>query len=400
MADLQRVQAEEMQNQDNMLDIEADVQENQNSFENLESDDSSVQQENDIADSKDLNLQGFHNRSLIFVMSGIHKGAGCSVQDETTIGSDFDNDLILTDDDIAPRHLVLIPIEEGLNYSIKVICKGENIVINGKVLLTNEQTLTMQETFVVTIGMVSINITVHKATKTTIVYKKYITPKIRAVEALGNNIARHLSPSVIISDIRNIFLLLCVFILFGISLTYYFTREMPKQSLQSSHDAFKNIKSLSIKETSDSLLLNVQAKNDLKHLFKKYDLNGRLHLFIKKRVVYVEGNINNYELQNWSKALSWFDTAYGAKVNLVPLITINNGLRRTISFKAVVAHGSMPYVVSWTGDRFKLGATLPGGWIILKIGDDGVTVKDAVDNRIFLVKHIRSQYGEDIPDFR
>jgi hypothetical protein len=56
-------------------------------------------------------------------------------------------------------------------------------------------------------------------------------------------------------------------------------------------------------------------------------------------------------------------------------------------------------VVSWTGDRFKPGATLPGGWIILKISDEGVIVKDAVDNRIFLVNHIRSTHGEPIPDF-
>lgn len=400
MADLQQVQAEEMQNQNNFLGIDSDIPDSHNSSDILESQDTSSQENNHSDSSKNLNLQGFHNRSLVFVMSGIHKGAGCAVQDETTIGSDFDNDLILTDDDIAPQHLVLIPIEEGLNYAIKVICKGDNVVINGKILLTTDQTLVMQETFVVTIGMVSINITLHKATKTTIVYKKYITPKMRAVEALGSNIAHHLSPSVIVSDIRNIFLLLCVFILLGISLTYYFNQETPKQSLESDYDTFKNIKSLNIKESSDSSALNIQAKNDLKHLLKKYDLNGRLNLCIKKHVVYVEGNINNYELQNWSKALSWFDTAYGAKVNLVPLITINNGLRRTISFKAVVAHGSMPYVVSWTGDRFKLGATLPGGWIILKIGDEGVTVKDAVDNRVFLVKHIRSQYGEDIPNFQ
>lgn len=391
MANLQRGQ-EEIKNSNDINVLDANIDLDLDLKQNEE-----LSQEDVTGTSKEPHLQGFSNRSLVFVMSGIHKGAGCTVNNETTIGSDFDNELILTDDDIAAHHLVLTPIEDGLNYAIKVTCKGDNVVINDKFLLTQEQTIIMEETFVVIIGMVSINIALYKAKKTTIVYKKYIAPKILVVEELGASLKKYLSPTVIISDIRNIILLGFILLSIGISLAYYFTKAVPKSALQLH---YTTIKPLTIKETSDNAELNIQAKNDLNQILKKYDLQARLNLFIKERVLYIQGDINNYELQNWSKVLNWFDTTYGMQVNIVPLITVNNGLRRTISFKAVVADGSMPYVVSWTGDRFRPGATLPGGWIILKIGDEGVVVKDAVDNRIFLVKHIRSQYGEAVPDFR
>jgi hypothetical protein len=340
-----------------------------------------------------------NNRAIIFVMSGLHKGAGCPVLTETTIGSDFNNDLILTDEDVLRQHLILTPIEDGLNYGVQVTCKGDTLVINGEVLLTSEQTILMQDTFVCSLGMVNLNITIHKASKISVAYKKYVDPKIRVIETFGTTTKKYLSPNVILSDVRNIILLALFFMSITASLIYFITRPTPKHLLNSEINANKNIKSLTIKETSNSTEIHTQAKNDLEYILQKYDLKSRLDLFIKENIIYVKGNINHYELQNWSKVLNWFDTAYSSKVNLVSLITLNNGLRRTISFKAIVADGSIPYVVSWTGDRFKPGATLPGGWIILKISDEGVIVKDAVDNRVFLVNHIRSQVGQEIPDF-
>ena len=58
----------------------------------------------------------------------------------------------------------------------------------------------------------------------------------------------------------------------------------------------------------------------------------------------------------------------------------------------------MPYVVSWTGDRYRPGSTLPGGWIIEKIDNIGVHVRDAVENRLFVVEHIRSRRGYQGPN--
>ncbi|MFT6072146.1 MAG: hypothetical protein ACJARD_000937 [Alphaproteobacteria bacterium] len=342
----------------------------------------------------------FLNRTIVFIMSGLHKGAGCAVEAETSIGSSFDNDLIITDDHIAEQHLVLRPIEKGLDYAIEVICKGENIIINGETLISTEQTVIMQDTFVVTLGTISINVTLHKAAKSTLAYKKYMAPRLKTLESFGNTTKELLSPTNILSDLRNIILLLIVIIAIIGSLAYYFTRPVEKEDLRSSYADFKDIKSLTIKEASNSLKLNRQAKSDLEYVLKKYNLLNRLDVSSKKNVIYVKGRINQYEMKSWRKAQNWFDTTYGSGVNLVTLIDLNNGLRRTISFKAVVADGSMPYVVSWTGDRFRPGATLPGGWIVLKIADDGVTVKDAVDNRIFLVKHIRSQHGMKLPNFR
>jgi Inner membrane component of T3SS, periplasmic domain len=340
------------------------------------------------------------NRAILFVMSGLHKGAGASVVSETTIGSDFDNDLILTDDEIANRHLILTPIESGLNYAIQLTCVGESLIVNGDILLTKDQKLTIYDSCLVTLGAVNINITIHKSSKFSVAYKKYMKPQIHVVENIATTTKKYLSPSVILSDVRNIILTILVIALIAGGVIYLFTMKKNKEPFVSKYASIENIKTVNSKEIANKSELHIDAKNDLSYVLGKYDLQSRLDLTIYKNIIYVKGSINQYELANWTKVLNWFDTTYGAsKINLVSMVTVNNGLRRTISFKAIVAYGTMPYVVSWTGDRFKTGATLPGGWIILKISDEGVIVKDAVDNRVFLVNHIRSTHGEAVPDF-
>ena len=47
------------------------------------------------------------------------------------------------------------------------------------------------------------------------------------------------------------------------------------------------------------------------------------------------------------------------------------------------------------GERYRPGATLPGGWIIEDINSRGVTVRDSVENRLFVVEHVRSRRGAD-----
>jgi|GEM_PF-6906169 len=342
----------------------------------------------------------FHNRTLVFVMSGLHKGAGCAVEEETSIGSNFDNDLIITDDEVASQHLVLRPIQKGLDYAVEVICKGENVVIDGQTIIEAEQSIIMEDTFVAALGSINLNITLHKAHKATIAYKKYMAPKLRELEALSQSTKQVLSPEAILSDVRNIILSLILIITVLGLLIFYVTRPAEKKELHKTNSDYSHIKTLHLKEKNIILNLHNQAIRDLKYVMKKYDLLSRLSISDKNSIIFVKGRINHYEMNNWRKVLNWFDTTYGVKIDLVDLVKENKGLRRTISFKAVVADGAMPYVVSWTGDRFRPGSTLPGGWIILKIGEEGITVKDAIDNRTFIVKHIRSQHGQRLPNFR
>lgn len=408
MADVQAAEEEELsvsiiQQEDTSG---ADISESQEDEENTEisGGEADVEDQDDEEASKInpelLKAHKFYNRALIFVMSGLHKGAGCAVTEETTIGSNFDNDLILTDEDIVSTHLALRPIEDGLNYAVEVICRGDSLIINGEILLTTEQTLVMEETFVVTIGMVNINVTLHKASRSTVAYQKYMAPKIKVVEELTDTAKKYISPQVIFSDIRNIVLLIISIIILFSGIIYYLTMATPKKYLRSDYTLLREIKSVPIKERSDNLLLHQQARDDLLRILQKYDLSARLDVSLQKNILYVKGRINKFEVQNWRKVLNWFDGIYSKDVNLVPLIKIDNGLRRTISFKAVVTSGNAPYVVAWTGGRYKVGSTLPGGWIILKIDDEGVVVKDAVDNRIFLVEHIRARHGTPLPNFR
>lgn len=333
------------------------------------------------------------NYAFLFVMSGLHEGATYKISQETSIGNSFENDLILTDDVIEPTHVLIRPVESRLGFGIEVTCKGDTLLIDGEKHLNRDDSVLLKDTFVITIGTVSISIRVHSAGTLTTAYKKYLRPRIQVAQEIKAKTIAKLSLKNMMSDKRNIIIMvmggvIMMTMIYGITVLF----EEPKKALkaETAHMAFKE---LTIKKISEEAKYREQALIDLKNVLKQYDLDKRVTAVQNDNTLYIKGTINGYEDVQWAKVQNWYDTTYGSKVDLVSLITVDAGARRTISFKAVVTEGQMPFVVAWTGDRYKVGSTLPGGWIILNITDKGVVVKDAIDDRVFLVEHIQSRAG-------
>ena len=333
------------------------------------------------------------NYAFLFVMSGLHEGATYKISQETSIGSSFENDLILTDDVIEPTHILIKPIESRLGFGVEVTCKGDTLLIDGEKHLSRDESLLLKNTFVITVGTVSISIRVHSAGTFVTAYKKYLRPRIQVAQEIKSKTIARLSLKNIMSDTRNIIIMvmgsvIMMTMIYGI--TIFFEEPQKKSTSHTTQMAFKE---LTIKKMSAEAQYREQALIDLKNVLKKYDLDKRVTAVQNDNTLYIKGQLNGYEDMQWAKVQNWYDTTYGSKVDLVSLITIDAGARRTISFKAVVTEGQTPFVVAWTGDRYKVGATLPGGWIILDITDKGVVVKDATYDRIFLVEHIQSRAG-------
>jgi hypothetical protein len=329
------------------------------------------------------------NNAHIFITDGIHEGATFNITAPTTIGSGFDNDVILSDDAIETSHLSLEPVYTKLGFGIKITCLGEQIICNGTDIISKNQSIFMSEPCIITMGDISLKLHINVAGTFKTLYGKYLAPQMDSVNDFTHKTAETLAPAKILSDTRNIILLVMGFLLIGI--VGYNIVMLNMQTDKSAYFNGQNhYKELRLKENNDNKKAQQQALNDLNETLENYDLSGRVTAYQDDASLYVTGKINSYENVQWAKVQNWYDSTYAPVITLVSLIQVDNGARRAISFKAVVTKGKMPFVVSWTGARYKVGATLPGGWIIMDINEKGVVVKDAVDNRTFLVEHIHS----------
>lgn len=348
--------------------------------------------------TKDSNLDSYRilNNAYIFVMNGVHEGATFNISDEITIGKSFDNDMILTDEGIEDKHITLKPHETQFGFGIQITCNGETVTLNAEDTLKKDQTLLLEDNFVLTLADISLNIHINRAGLWKTTYKKFLAPQINVAKEYKEEFAETISPKNILSDKRHIAITVMGVILFICMATLiYMLIPAQKKALMKSNT---NIKSLSIRDQVTQTSLAQQALSDLNRTLNHYKLTGRVTTYIQDRTIYIKGRINNYENKLWIQVQNWYDSTYGATINLVSLLEVHNGLRRTISFRAVVTDGRMPYVVSWTGERYRPGATLPGGWIVEDINDTGVLVRDTIENRLFVVEHIRSRRGPEVEE--
>ena len=123
-------------------------------------------------------------------MNGVHEGATFKIDEAITVGSNFENELILTDESVEDTHLHLEPHETQLGFGIKVTCKGANIIINGERILSAGQELALTDTFVVTLGDISLNITINSANVVTTAYKKFVERRIDVANSYKKEIEK------------------------------------------------------------------------------------------------------------------------------------------------------------------------------------------------------------------
>ena len=277
-------------------------------------------------------------------MNGVHEGATFNVAEKISIGNLFENDMILTDDGIEETHVILEPKETQFGFGIYIQCRGEKIYINADHVLTKDQTLLMENSFVITLGGISLNIQVNSAGLWKTTYSKFLEPQINVAQTYQKEIIKTLSPDNILSDKRHLVITIMGVILF-ICMVVFIVMLIPESKPMMIRKI--DVKTLQLRDEVARKKLVQQALSDLNRVITHYKLNGRVTTSFKEKTLYVSGRINNYENNMWIKVQNWYDSTYDKKVNLVSLITVHNGLRRTISFKAVVTTGHMPYVVSW-----------------------------------------------------
>ena len=350
----------------------------------------------EIAPSSPPAKREVENGILVFILTGLHEGASFRLPEGgALIGSSYDCDLILSDDEVDPAHIRVKGVETRFGFGVDVTCEGERALINGRVPLEKGETRRFTDGFVLSVGTVNLRIMITGASPLTVLYRKFVEPRLEQAKQVRETVESVVTKEKIVEDRRNLALIaMSAVFLSAFAYSILFSGEVQKEGLKARH---KEVIEKSPVADTDALRAEVaQAEKDLTAALKKYNLGGRLDVKIYDETLYISGSINSYENSQWAKVQNWYDTIYARRVNLVTLISVNNGARRTISFKSVAPDIKEPFVVSWTGERYRPGATLPGGWVILDIRADGVLVKDAVENRTYLVEHIRTPVGSAV----
>ncbi len=78
----------------------------------------------------------------------------------------------------------------------------------------------------------------------------------------------------------------------------------------------------------------------------------------------------------WLATQMWFDAANGGRVALIDKVGVARAEDLPHLDIRAASVGAVPFVVTGSGDRYTEGSVLPGGWMIAHIGADRVTLRN------------------------
>lgn len=118
-----------------------------------------------------------------------------------------------------------------------------------------------------------------------------------------------------------------------------------------------------------------RAADALNRRLYEAGLGKAIHASVSGAAVLARGTVEPGRSADWLATEAWYDQVFAAKTPLLRQIaTGTNPAAPSVSISAVWA-GDDPHVVTRNGEKFGVGATLDGGWKIVKIDHDGVQLE-------------------------
>ena len=104
-------------------------------------------------------------------------------------------------------------------------------------------------------------------------------------------------------------------------------------------------------------------------------LGGSVHVAQSEGAVLASGAILPADAPAWHTAQAWFDHRYGGRVALIghPDVALEASMP-TLDV-AAVSFAPVASVITRDGERYTTGAVLPGGWTIVGIAANAVTLR-------------------------
>src|SRR5688572_28455009 len=115
---------------------------------------------------------------MIYVSSGFHEGASFELKDALSIGSDFENGIILTDEGIQTVHAKLSVIQTQFGHAVQVETVAGEVFVNHKTTVATGAPYSVQDNFQSTIGTVTLKAIITTQKAVTVAYHKSVEPRI------------------------------------------------------------------------------------------------------------------------------------------------------------------------------------------------------------------------------
>lgn len=279
--------------------------------------------------------------SILHVLTGLNAGATCALPDGCfSIGSEPPARILLSDEHVAPEHIVVEHGEDGLRLGIK----GPGVRIDGVDLVPGD---VVAAVLPITLSIGNVDIRCEDGVKAEPPSRRFAWPfKLTRLSALGAGTA------------------ISAALLAGITLSPVITNAFvlpggpPSPSIKQSPAPEASITDAILEsETKEQLQANKLAN---------------LSITVSSGVVTVQGELNPALTGRLHDVELWFDRRFGQQAVFMSQVSSQAARKFTILIDAVW-NGPEPNIVVH-GQRYYVGSSLPGGAIISQITPHHVLV--------------------------
>jgi type III secretion protein D len=274
----------------------------------------------------------------VHVESGPHSGAVIPIKSSAfRVGSTLDSDLVIFGDGRQSPEVVVATTARGLEISTQ----HSNLLIDGSELVPG-RSLRLRPGSVLSIGASRL---------------RFDRADPRQIRAFGlNRLGLIIAASVVA--------------IVGVSWTLVSATNRPLSKLASVRAATNtSVPALTSDSRQASLVRGLHTR------LVANALNDDIQISRQGSALFATGAIASSQANSWLGTERWFDAHAAGGMMLVDRVhVLPSQVAPPISIGAV-STGATPYVITMSGNRYAVGANLPGGWVLERIDPDALVLE-------------------------
>lgn len=127
-----------------------------------------------------------------------------------------------------------------------------------------------------------------------------------------------------------------------------------------------------------------QAADELQSRLRGVGIQG-VQIAAQDQRISAQGRVSEAQAPQWTAMQRWFDETYGGSAVLTSNVAVGQMTGAPLLRLQAVWYGERPYVIADNGARYHEGSVLDSGWILERIGDNGLTLRK--ENESFVLTY-------------
>lgn len=299
------------------------------------------------------------------IVQGLHAGARIDLEDgEYTFGPTPNSDIVLRDKGVSTQH-ALLRVERG---QVRIEATGGDVRVDGVTVAVGHG-CRVRLPAAITIGEATLRLSRGGAADSPLI----------ALMKIGAN-----RPIEVASGV-----LLCALAVTVVSQAVsHAPAEPPKSALAvtniSPRPPVAQDNAAVTKAAAASPSTVEQATDELQNRLRASGIQG-VQVATQDQRISAQGRISEAQAPQWTALQHWFDETYGASTVLTSNVAVGQMTGTPLLRLQAVWYGERPYIIADNGARYHEGSVLDSGWILQRIGDDGLTLKK--ENESFVLTY-------------